>query len=154
LDSLHSQFKPLPRWIDVHRLALCDALNSTLILFGEWCYAKHHIRYTRLPDWFLVFDVYDRSVGRFRSMDRRNLLAEKIGLATIPALARGRFDLPSLKQFLGPSRLTDGPAEGIYIRWERDGFLERRAKLVRAEFTQAIGEHWTRAPIEPNQLAS
>ena len=55
-------------------------------------------------------------------------------------------------KLLGPSRFADGPAEGIYVRWDRDGFLERRAKLVRAEFTQAIAEHWSRLSIRPNQV--
>jgi hypothetical protein len=151
-DSLHPQFKSLPRWIEAHRRVLTAGLRSHLILFGEWCYAKHSIHYTRLPDWFLAFDVYDRTVGKFWSVERRDAFAKEIGLATVPQLACGRFDIVSIKQLLGPSRFTDGPAEGIYVRWEQGGFLERRAKLVRAEFTQAIGEHWSRASIQVNHL--
>jgi hypothetical protein len=151
-DSLHPQFKPLPRWIGVHRQVLTDSLGQHLILFGEWCYAKHSIRYTRLPDWFLAFDVYDRTVGEFWSVDRRNAFAKRIGMATIPELARGKCDMTSIKHLLGPSRFTDGPAEGIYVRWDHGGHLERRAKLVRAEFTQAIGDHWSRGPIQANQV--
>jgi ATP-dependent RNA circularization protein (DNA/RNA ligase family) len=152
-DSLHPQFKPLPRWIAAHRQVLTDSLRPNLILFGEWCYATHSIYYTRLPDWFLAFDVYDRTAGKFWSVERRNALAKKIGLATVPELARGQFDIVNIKRLLGPSRFTDGPAEGIYVRWDQDGFLERRAKLVRAEFTQTIGEHWSRAAIHTNHLA-
>lgn len=151
-DSLHPQFKPLPRWIEAHRPVLTNALVSDLILFGEWCYAKHSIHYTRLPDWFLAFDVYDPAIGKFWNVKRRDELARRIGLSTVPQLARGRFDVMSIKRLLGPSRLTEGPAEGIYVRWDEGDLLKARAKLVRAEFTQAIGEHWTRAGIEPNQL--
>ncbi len=151
-DSAHPQFKPLPRWIEAHRRVLTEALRSDLILFGEWCYARHSIHYTQLPDWFLAFDVYERPVGKFWSVERRNAFARKVGLATVPQLARGKFDAASIKQLLGPSRFNDGPAEGIYAKWDRGGFLERRAKLVRAEFTQAIAEHWSRAPIRPNHL--
>jgi ATP-dependent RNA circularization protein (DNA/RNA ligase family) len=150
---LHPQFKPLPRWIGTHRRILTDCLGANLILFGEWCYATHSLQYTRLPDWFLAFDVYDRAVGKFWSVERRNALATKMGLATVPLLARGKFNTVNIKRLLGPSRLTDGPAEGIYLRWDRGDFLERRAKLVRAEFTQAITEHWSRAAIRPNQLS-
>ena len=55
-------------------------------------------------------------------------------------------------KLLGPSRFADGPAEGLHVRWDRDGFLERRAKLVRAEFTQTIAEHWSRLSIRANHV--
>lgn len=151
-DSAHPQFKPLPRWLQAHRRALTDALRPDLILFGEWCYARHSIHYTRLPDWFLAFDVYDRALRRFWSLHRRDVFAKSIGLATVPRLAQGKFDTRTIKELLGPSRFADGPAEGIYVRWDRGGFLERRAKLVRPEFAQSIAEHWSRGPVRPNHL--
>ncbi|WP_257945770.1 RNA ligase family protein, partial [Pseudomonas plecoglossicida] len=53
-------------------------------LFGEWCAARHSLDYGTLPDWFLLFDVYDRSTGRFWSTVRRDALAAEAGLATVP----------------------------------------------------------------------
>lgn len=153
-DSLHPQFKPLPRWFGIHRHALTDGLRPNLILFGEWCYATHSVHYTRLPDWFLAFDVYDRDAEKFWSVERRNVLVAELGLTTVPLLARGKYSTANIKRLLGPSRLTDGPAEGIYLRTDRGGFLERRAKLVRAEFTQTMAEHWSRAAIRPNRLST
>ena len=151
-DSLHPQFSPLRQWIDHRRHLLLDALSSRLILFGEWCYARHSIHYTHLPDWFVVFDVYDRSVGRFWSTKRRDAFALELGLAIVPQLGRGSFDIRDIACLLGPSRFVDGPAEGVYVRWDCDDYLERRAKLVRAEFTHAIGAHWTQAPFQANQV--
>ena len=66
--------------------------------------------------------------------------------------ARGSFDIRGIACLLGPSRFVDGPAEGVYVRWDCDDYLERRAKLVRAEFTHAIGAHWTQAPFQANQV--
>jgi hypothetical protein len=44
--------------------------------------------------------------------------------------------------------------EGVVIRRDGMDWSEARAKLVRADFTQAIGEHWQRRAIEWNrQLA-
>ena len=90
-DSLHPQFKPLPRWLQAHRLALTDALGSNLILFGEWCYARHSIHYTRLPDWFLAFDVYDRSVGKFWSADRRDAFVRTTGSSSGSSACAGEI---------------------------------------------------------------
>jgi hypothetical protein len=153
LDAPQGQWKPLKRWLSTRRHALVDTLGANLMLFGEWCYAVHSVRYTRLPDWFLAFDVYDRSTGEFWSVDRRNELAATLDIVTVPELSRGRHSVESLKKLLGNSQVTDGPAEGLYVRREANSLLKARAKLVRAEFVQAIEEHWSKRQLEENQLA-
>ena len=154
------QFARLPRWLSLHANTMGDALlehaDQRLMLFGEWCAARHSLRYTRLPDWYLLFDVLDASTGRFWSSTRRDALAARLGLSTTPPLARGRFTLTELTAHLDawPSRLRDGPLEGIVVRRESAQWCERRAKLVRSDFTQAIGEHWRHRRLEWNRLAT
>jgi hypothetical protein len=152
-DSSHPQFKPLARWLAPRRQALVEALGPELILFGEWCYATHGVRYTRLPDWLLAFDVYDRSRGVFWSAVRRDQLARQLDVAIVPRLASGRFDLADLVALLGPSKVGTGPGEGLYVRREEGDRLIARAKLVRPEFVQAITTHWSRGPLRTNLLA-
>ncbi|MDW8362227.1 MAG: RNA ligase family protein [Myxococcales bacterium] len=152
LGDLHGQWKPLRRRLALRTETLVHGLGPDRILFGEWCYAVHSIRYTRLPDWFLAFDVYDRVRGAFWSVARRNELAARLGLAIVPQIAHGRFDVEGLKRLLGSSRFTDGPAEGLYIRREEGGWLVARAKLVRAEFVDGIDEHWSRRRLESNRV--
>lgn len=147
------QFQPLWPWLEVRRERLVEALGQRLMLFGEWCFAVHSVRYDALPDWFLAFDVYDREAGRFWSAERRDALVHELGLARVPELARGRFTLAEVQQLLGPSRLAPGLMEGLYLRRDRGGFLDARAKLVRSEFVQAIEEHWSSRPMERNALA-
>jgi hypothetical protein len=53
-----SQWKTLDQWKRQHQEALYSFLTPNLILFGEWSYSKHSIHYTRLPDYFLAFDMY------------------------------------------------------------------------------------------------
>jgi ATP-dependent RNA circularization protein (DNA/RNA ligase family) len=151
--ACHPQFKPLFRWLEPRADALRDALRPGLMLFGEWCWAVHTVRYTALPDWFLAFDVLDRVRSEFWSTERRDALVRDLGLATTPHLARGRFDVSGVTRLLGTSRLGTGPMEGLYVRRDEAGRLIARAKVVRAEFTQAIEEHWTRRRLEANQLA-
>ena len=148
----HGQWKALQRWVSPRARMLVDTLHPGLMLFGEWCYAVHEIRYTKLPDWFLVFDVYDRIRNEFWSTARRNALATKLGLAVVPEIGSGRFTLSGLRALLGTSRLTEGPAEGVYIRRELQGHLVTRAKLVRREFIQAIAQHWSKKALQMNML--
>ena len=148
------QFQPLWPWLEARRERLVEALGQNLMLFGEWCFAVHSVRYDALPDWFLAFDVYDRQAGRFWSSARRDALVDRLGLARVPVVARGRFSLPEVQKLLAPSRFTHGLMEGLYLRRDRGGFLGARAKLVRAEFVQAIEEHWSSRPLERNGLVS
>lgn len=152
IEEGQGQWKPLKRWLNERRHALVEALFPDLMLFGEWCYAVHSIHYTRLPDWFLVFDVYDRATERFWDVTRRDALAESLGLFTVPVLGHGTYSLAQLEAMLGMSRLTDGPAEGIYVRRDVNGHLDARAKIVRSEFVQAIDVHWSKAPLRTNEL--
>lgn len=151
--KVHEQFKPIFHWLEIRAHELSKALFPDLILFGEWCYAVHSVHYDRLPDWFLAFDVFDCTSDRFWSTTRRNALVERIGLCRVPLLAKGVFDLPRLITLLGESRLTNGPAEGLYVRRDQGDFLESRAKLVRPEFAQAIEEHWSTRKLRANDLS-
>ncbi len=64
-------------------------------------------------------NVYDRAQGTFWSVERRNELMRQLDIAVVPELAGGRFDLDRLQQLLGRSKLSDGPAEGLYLRRKR-----------------------------------
>lgn len=154
------QFARLPQWLAIHGSGVGDVLlehaDRGLMLFGEWCAARHSLEYTRLPDWFLLFDVLETATNRFWSSTRRDALAANLGLATTPRLASGRFKLAELmaKVDSWPSRFRDGPLEGIVVRRESAEWCDSRAKLVRADFTQAIGEHWRNRRLEWNRLAA
>ena len=148
------QFSRLPTWLAVHAEGLLKVLSPELMLFGEWCAARHSLDYNALPDWFLLFDVYDRSAERFWSTPRRNALATSAGLTTVPRVASGKTSVAELKTLVtsSTSRFREGPLEGVVVRRENDQWCEARAKLVRADFTQAIETHWRKRAIEWNRV--
>lgn len=148
------QFQRLTSWTMRYELALSEALDEDRIVFGEWCAARHSVAYDRLPDWFLVFDVYDRVRSRFWSTARRDALAYELGLSVVPLLFQGHTTLSALKQVLmtANSHFRSGPAEGIVVRKQSAEWLTARAKLVRPNFVQNIGDHWRRRAIEWNRL--
>ena len=78
------QFGRLRSWVPAHGEPLIEALGSNLIAFGEWCAARHSLTYQQLPDWWLLFDIYDRSEQRFWSTARRDIWASSLGVATVP----------------------------------------------------------------------
>jgi len=149
------QFTRLPAWMAQHGDALYSVLTPDLILFGEWCVARHTLDYTTLPDWFLLFDVYDRSIGQFWSTTRRNLLAEKAGLVCVPQVTYGQYTVEDLKVFVAntTSRYRQGSLEGVVVRRESSEVCESRGKLVRQDFVQAIDVHWRNRYVEFNRIS-
>lgn len=150
------QFARLPAWLAQHGEDLRSVLKPNLILFGEWCAARHSLDYAALPDWFLLFDVYDRAAGRFWSTSRRNDLANNAGLVTVPQVLHGKATGPTLKKLVGDttSRYRTGALEGVVIRRESADWCEARAKLVRPDFTQAIDTHWRKRALEWNRIVN
>lgn len=80
-EPYEGQFGRLREWLEPRADDLALALADSLILFGEWCAARHSLEYTALPDWFLAFDVFDRRAGQFWSTYRRDALVQSLGLA-------------------------------------------------------------------------
>jgi ATP-dependent RNA circularization protein (DNA/RNA ligase family) len=148
------QFARLPAWLIQHGEGLHAVLKPNLILFGEWCAARHSLDYAALPDWFLLFDVYDRSAERFWGSARRNVLASSAGLVMVPQVLHGKTTVTALKQLVATkqSHYREGPLEGVVIRRESADWCDARAKLVRPDFTQAIDTHWRKRALEWNRI--
>lgn len=148
----HAQWNPLWPWLAAREQALVALLGTKLMLFGEWCYAKHSVIYNNLPDWFLAFDIFDRTSTSYCSAAIRNALSGEIGLSTVPELFRGRLALSEVTSLIRESRFGASKMEGIYLRRESNDRLKTRAKVVNARFIQQINVHWTRRPLTQNRI--
>lgn len=150
------QFSRLNQWLMQHLAVFQQHLPDHVILFGEWCAARHSLDYAALPDWFLVFDVYDRKAQRFWNEERRNALATQLGLSVVPILKRGRFIVKELEGLVltGRSAYRNGRLEGLVIRQDGPQWCERRAKLVHPDFVQQIESHWRSRALEWNKLSA
>ncbi|RDX50518.1 ATP dependent DNA ligase [Lentinus brumalis] len=155
----HEQFRRLGSWIERHRADLMRVLDrdplfaQRYVLFGEWLVATHSIAYSLLPDWFLAFDLYDRSLERWA--DRRTLeaLLEGTDIRLVPVLHEGRmWTEEELRQaVLQPSKFYEGPVEGVYVKVEKQGRVVSRGKVARADFISG-NEHWSKGPLQLNVL--
>lgn len=155
-SKYHAQFGPLDHWLAQHAGDLWSLLiPGRHILYGEWLYATHSVKYTHLPGWFVAYDLYDRMTKKFAS---RQVLAELLATTSIPHVPlvfEGSVgDLEELKSMVaGPSRYNQAQREGVVVRICDGDKLVSRAKLVRADFI-AGNERWNRsAKLEINCLA-
>lgn len=171
------QFDLFKQWANQNLDDLFDMLSNRFILFGEWCYAKHHIFYDNLPAYFLGFDVYDKSKNRFVSTKRYHNIVDPEIVHSVPTLHESWFSkFNNFGQFIQPTSLktkewrtklveiagekeldhTDPSdlMEGIYVRIEDEDWTVGRMKLPREEFMKVRTDdsHWMTRPIIPNLL--
>ena len=147
------QWKHLDTWLKNKENDLFYLLGFRYILFGEWCYAVHSLKYHKLPDWFIAFDLFDRDEKKYLSVNDRDQFLESLQITTVPRLGKGKFTLNQLNELMKKkSSYSDQIVEGIYLRWDEGKWLKKRAKMVRYGFVQNIKEHWTSKPLETNRL--
>src|SRR5574338_1632221 len=72
LKALHAQIK--------------HDIPSNFQLFGEWCYARHSIEYSALPDYFLLFNIRDTEYNIWSSWEEVEEWSHEIGVPTVPVL--------------------------------------------------------------------
>ena len=154
-SSYHSQFKLLDKWILDHTNDLMLIFEKgNYIVFGEWVYMKHSINYTRLPDYFLIYDIYNRDNGDFLARNTLVELTKDTGLYIVPLIFEGKTTLDKLKEICvqTQSQFCDDQIEGIYVRAYENNILKYRGKIVRPNFI--CGDvHWTKGKYTINTLA-
>lgn len=165
-EGMHPQYDLFKQWALVKREVLEKTLELRYILFGEWLYAKHSIFYRSLTHYFYEFDIYDKKSEVFLDWKQRMRLLEGTGIQTVPVVHHGALTQAELESLIGPSQFksefenprtaqVDNLMEGLYLRTECNGVVNRRAKLVRPEFVEKIQQsnHWQQEKMVPNELA-
>ena len=151
-----THFDLFKRWAAAHAAVLRDLLRGGLVLYGEWLYAHHTVRYDALPHYFLEFDVRDPD-DTFWSTARRRAHLAGSPVRSVPVLWEGILDDPAaLPRLVRRSLYGPDDAEGLYIKVEEDGRVVERYKWVRTSFLTEVldsGGHWLDRPIVPNRLA-
>ncbi len=123
-------------------------------VYGEWCVAQHGIHYTRLPDWFIAYDIYDYDRHLWLPPLRARTLLEAAGFVVPTLRFWGNFEgeYVNLEDWANlPSAWADGKAEGIYVKIADDKQITHRFKMVREDFVR--GAHWNPEKYEKNARA-
>lgn len=155
----HRSFSPLKSF----HANVKYSIDPGLSVFGEWCYAVHSIKYTMLQHHLNVFGVRDDSTGEWWSWDDVVLMANELGVPTVPVLLVGAIDSKENLEFIidSFSKLSSvyGPQrEGLVVRKfngvrVENGKIKGLAKWVRKNHVQT-DEHWKRKVVEPQPSIS
>ncbi len=150
------EFDILKAWCSSRIDKLRSVLNNRYILFGEWLYYIHTLKYNRLPHYLIAFDVFDKNQRRFISYDTVVKIAKEVGLPHAPILYNGLYKgFNFLKSFLDEkSKFGDEKIEGIVGRIEENGLTVFMFKFVNPDFRERVDQskHWKKEIREKQGL--
>jgi hypothetical protein len=120
---------------------------------GENLFAKHSIKYNKLPSYFMVFSIWnDKNVCL--SWKETKEWAELLGLQTVPIIYDGIWDENIIKKLYNPvynEEQCEGYVVRLYEEYNYGSFRNCVAKFVRKNHITTHG-HWMRSFIEQNKM--
>ena len=148
----HEQWGALKKWAyenydKWYHLFHGVLLAPDVIVFGEWLWAEHTIHYSKLPDYFMVFDIWNPINGF--GINSPSLFMERVGLKVTPKIG----ETTNLADWLANNKhepLYANRFEGFIFR----DVLEygRVFKYVLPSF-QLGQEHWYNKAVIKNELS-
>jgi hypothetical protein len=150
--SEHHQFNFFKAWSEQNYEKLID-IPKHYRVYGELMRCVHTVNYNKLPDWFVVFGIFDTKLMQYLSWNNVIALCDGWGLSTVPTIANGvhveKMDLFNLIPDV--SGYGDEAAEGLVV-WNYR--RQMRGKLVREEFVKHMDNsgHWMTKELKFNSL--
>lgn len=155
-SKYHFQFQTLGSFIYQKRESLERVLQNGKILYGEWLFSKHSIHYTALPDIFMAFDIFDPKEQKFLDRATFREIMSTTNISYVKPLVDNVESFITREALVTlltttKSQFSESIIEGIYFRWDQNGRLKTRSKLVRSDFICG-DEHWSKGKFVLNTL--
>jgi len=143
-------YRGIWRWVYTHYASLIE-LPERYVVYGEWLRVRHTVYYDMLPDWAVIFDVYDSLRKGFLGYEEKLKVIKGLGLVAPPLIkvlrvrCRGKRDLKRIIKEL--ARCAEGRSafssvarsmEGVVVKNYGKGLF---AKLINPWFDREIDEH-------------
>lgn len=143
------QFVPLWNWYyeNEHKFKNLEGYS----VFGEWMLAQHGIYYTRLPDWFIPYDLYDYEKDIFLSPIESRKLLTAAGFFVPVLRYQGVFEggYAQLEEYANlMATWADEKSEGIYVKVCDGNKITHRFKMVQEDFQR--GALWNPKQLKKN----
>ena len=134
------QFKSTWNWVHDKRKdiqLISEILMSEITIYGEWILAQHSIRYTKLTDWFIAYDIWVVEDNKFLSPKKVEDLLSKTNIKYIKPykiLLENVDDVIKWSEM--KSDYTEGIREGVVIKTVDSDFVKKTYKVVNKYFNR------------------
>jgi ATP-dependent RNA circularization protein (DNA/RNA ligase family) len=148
--SEHEQFNFFKAWSNNNYDKLMK-IPVGITVYGELMRCVHTIYYNKLPDWFLVFGIFDGN--SYCSWNEVANLSAEWGLHTVPHIYSGSAARATIVPDYVPNISTYGEeqAEGVVVYNYKK---QMRGKIVKPAFLKSMEAdvHWIKKDLKTNKL--
>jgi ATP-dependent RNA circularization protein (DNA/RNA ligase family) len=134
-DLSHPQYSFFMRQWLFNNIDKLKKLPNNIVVYGELLRCVHTIKYDKLPDWFLVFDIYDLKQQKYLIWEEVEKICNECGLKTVPLLFKGKIKKEHIK--IPKQSKFGNECEGVVVK-SKD--FQTRGKYVKPEFVKAVEE--------------
>lgn len=147
----NNYYKKLADWHLLNESDLLNVCEDKYILFGEWMFWEHTVKYNSLPSYFISFDIYDKNNKKFLSTQKQKEILKDTKIKSNPVIFEGELEsIECLNKYKLKSQFGDNNMEGIYVRVDDENYNIKRYKYVDKNFSERINEHWKTKLLKPN----
>jgi len=141
--SEHAQFQFFWHWAMRMKWTELMSIPPGHWIYGELMRCVHTVFYNKLPDWFIVFDVYSQKKQKFLTRQQVEEFCQKHKLHCVPLIGEGHYGLKDLFDTIPKESAFGNIVEGIVVK-KRTKKAYLRGKIVKPEFLKHLGkhEHW------------
>lgn len=147
------QFTSAWNWVHSHEQdikTIQKTWQSPITIYGEWMNYVHSIKYNKLPDYFIAYDIWSVEDNKFLAPD----IVENLLLGTnISYIKPIEVQFNSLNDIITMSEkksdYRDGIVEGIVLKTKTGDFLDSTWKIVNKHFQRRLDFN---EKIEKNEL--
>ncbi len=153
IDYSHPQYSFFSnQWYWLNKCKI-ERLPDNIVVYGELLRCVHTIKYKNLPDWFIVFDIFDLKNNKYIEWGKVKKICNKAGLSTVPFIYEGIIKNKEHLEKLVPKKSIYGNIiEGIVVKNYNNQVM---GKYVKSHFIKTIEEtnkHWSKKKIELNKV--
>lgn len=153
--SVSSGPHPSRDWVHALHGRIAHDIPDKWRICGENMYAEHSIPYSHLPDYFLVFSIWDET-NRCLSWKDTEEYSAILGIETVPMFYQGIWDRKLFNAAFDEYKVANkDTVEGYVARlageFRYENFGNSTAKIVRAGHV-STGDFWLNKPVVPNGL--
>lgn len=155
-SSEHPQFQRFHAWANNEKYDSIMKIPLHCTVYGEWLYATHNIPYRNLPDYFLMFDVWNNIKKRYLDRFEREdfIILNNLDFYQVPILFDGYIDYEDAIKMIPRASEYGEYAEGIVVKRYTKGRQYYKGKIVDPRFHKELEEsdHWRDKPFKVNEL--
>lgn len=137
----NTKYRLLKTWLTKHTSGLMMALGNNRILYGHWLEYEYSTYYDKLPDVFIVSDIYDTVSNKYWNAYRIIEFCNSLQLTNNYIITEAPITFNIIEKIANDKSYysSESIRKGVVIKFEDDYWTIKKAAFIRPNYKEKIG---------------